>query len=173
MMSSSRSLTSVRSSRPSFTYTWQVEQAHTPPQAEPTWASHVRAASRNEVPVGTSTSIPSGSKRTFGMRSPVRVAGAAVRLRLLQLRLHVGQRLARQPALERQVHAPLGERLAGGVQRLDGGADGQVIAARLAGAQLRQRGGDGGAVLVGQQLGRGGHGRGGGGGDALGLHPLL
>ena len=52
MMSSSRSEAGARSSSPCLTYTWQVEQAQTPPQAEPTWACAFCDASRMLVPTG-------------------------------------------------------------------------------------------------------------------------
>src|SRR5438270_864867 len=190
MMSSSRSLAAARSDNPCFTYTWQVEQAQTPPHADPTCACARFDASKIDVPTGTSISIPSGSNLTLGMGSPyssvgmpgVRVAMARAAHPGLQIVLglglgdfgfDLGHAAAAQPGLERAVHAPPRELLGRRIELLDRRADRVVVGSGIDPIELAHRRRNGLLVLVGQQLGAVGHRRARRRSDALGLDPLL
>ena len=53
---------SLKDSKPFFTQQWQVEQAQTPPQAEPWCAPSFIEASSSDVPEGTSPSASSSPR---------------------------------------------------------------------------------------------------------------
>src|SRR6478735_4292452 len=121
-MSSSSSSAGVSKAAPVSTYTWQVEQAHTPPQASPSGAPDSLAAFNSVVPSGTSISTPCSKKRTFVMRLPcsmfrhVRVDARRVRHTLLDsAQIPAGNR-----GLDGAVHAPPSPLVSRVVQRADG-----------------------------------------------------
>src|SRR5512138_3201262 len=135
--SSSRSSISERDASPSSTQTWQVVQAHTPPQFEGRSTPAASAASRIDVPRDTSALLPAGWNVTRG------IGGPASRLLVLEVvflrpgrarvrrerRLELLDAVAGHRLRDVLVHAPLGELLRRGVDRLDPGLHGEVVAA--------------------------------------------
>jgi hypothetical protein len=67
-MSFSSSSISDKRSPPLITYTWHVEQAHTPPQALPSGAPEPWAACKMLEPTGTSASLFCLTKRMSAMK---------------------------------------------------------------------------------------------------------
>src|SRR5262249_53579029 len=118
-MSSSSSLAGASfSNQTASTTTWQVEQASEPSQA-PSMSTWLRwAISSTDSPIGASTSLREPSFRMnviLGITNSSSISSHAT--------FEVGDRQPREGLADAAVHAPLGERLGEGLQRLGRGID--------------------------------------------------